>query len=360
MRCTTPLTFLIVFLAGFLCSTGGCAQEVAEPERDEMPRNLKQSGRVYWTADGGVVDGFRANPIVAKRMVEALVIAVTGKATSREAWASLFRPGQRIGIKVSSGGSPLLTTRLAVVASIVEGLKLAGASGRDIVVWDREAHALREAGFTAVALGCRVEGVDGRYLEEPVFFSARLGKLIWGDREFRGARWAGLGDGEAKAMSNKSHFAKLLADVDVIIHVPMMSDSAFHGVHGAIAGMAVDNVDNWRRFGSPPSYGAEDLPLIYAHELIGPKVVLTIMDGIVAQFAGGPWPEPNYSVPHARLYASSDPVALDTIALREIENWRIEAKLPPLESRAKHIAAAGELGLGVGKPYSIDLIQVKP
>ncbi len=326
---------------------------------DAGPEQVREA-KVYWVQDDGVVSGFRASPTATKRMVESLVKAATGQPEAIAAWASLCRPDQRVGIKVSTGGAPLLTTRLAVVASIIEGLKSAGVPGQNIIVWDRESEALRKAGFHEAALGCRVMGVDGNYLEEPVFFSARIGKLIWGDRDFRGARWSGLGDAEAEALSNKSHFAALLAGLDVIIHVPMMSDSAFTGIHGAIAGLALDSVDNWRRFGLPPAFGADDLPLIYSNELIGPKVALTIMDGLIAQYAGGPSPSPNYTVPHARLYASKDPVALDAVALAEIEAWRAEARLPPAANRAGHIQTAGELGLGVADTGRITTIKAVP
>ena len=38
------------------------------------------------------------------------------------------------------------------------------------------------------------------------------------------------------------------------------------------------------------------------------------MDGLVAQYAGGPQSQPNYAIHHATLYASKDPVALDAVA----------------------------------------------
>ena len=63
---------------------------------------------------------------------------------------------------------------------------------------------------------------------------------------------------------------------------------------------------------------------------MGPKVVLNLMDGLIAQYGGGPEWQPNYSWTHATLYASKDPVAIDATALRLLEKWRQrgEAALP--------------------------------
>jgi hypothetical protein len=70
------------------------------------------------------------------------------------------------------------------------------------------------------------------------------------------------------------------------------------------------------------------------------------MDGLTAQYAAGPVGNPNYAFAHCTLYASRDPVALDATALRQIEAWRKEAKLPAIGRRADWLRDAEELGLG--------------
>ncbi len=66
-------------------------------------------------------------------------------------------------------------------------------------------------------------------------------------------------------------------------------------------------------------YGGVAIAELYNNALIGKKVVLNLMDGLAAQYAGGPQSQPNYAVHHATLLASKDPVAIDAIALQRIE-----------------------------------------
>ena len=91
-----------------------------------------------------------------------------------------------------------------------------------------------------------------------------------------------------------------------------------------IYNMTVPNVDNWRRFVNEPQCGDPFLCELYSDPHVGPKVVLNIMDGLIAQFGGGPDWQPDYSWIHATLYVGKDPVAIDSTALRLIEERRKE------------------------------------
>jgi hypothetical protein len=71
-----------------------------------------------------------------------------------------------------------------------------------------------------------------------------------------------------------------------------------------------------------------------------------LMDGLIAQYAGGPQPQPNYAIDHATLYASKDPVAIDAIALKRLEQFRSRGSLPKLDAIAAYISYAGQIGLG--------------
>jgi len=182
-----------------------------------------------------------------------------------------------------------------------------------------------------------------------------LGKLIWGDLLFRERRQEGLRpERDADQLSATSHVARLLSrDVTKVINVPLLCDEPNCGVAGALYNMTIPNVDNWRRFSQSEGAGSEAIPSIYQDEHIGPKVVLHIMDGLTAQYAAGPIGNPNYAFAHCTLYASTDPVALDATALRQIEEWRKEAKLPPIGRRAEWLQMAEELGVGQFREESI-------
>jgi len=122
--------------------------------------------------------------------------------------------------------------------------------------------------------------------------------------------------------------------------------------------VTIPNIDNWRRFAQGSRFGAESLAEIYSNPVIAKKVVFNLMDGLVAQYAGGPQSQPNYAVHHGTLYASKDPVALDAIALRRLEEWRAHASLPAISPIAAYIGFAGQLGLGNSEPNRIEIRNV--
>jgi uncharacterized Fe-S center protein len=82
------------------------------------------------------------------------------------------------------------------------------------------------------------------------------------------------------------------------------------------------------------------------------------MDGLIAQYAGGPQPQPNYAIHHATLYASKDPVALDATALKYFEQWRTRGSLPPIRSLAAYVSYASQIGLGNAEPNRIEVKNI--
>jgi uncharacterized protein (DUF362 family) len=92
--------------------------------------------------------------------------------------------------------------------------------------------------------------------------------------------------------------------------------------------------------------------------MVGGKVVLNMMDGLLAQYAGGPRPAPNFAIHHATILASKDPVAIDAIVVRQIEGWRAKARLAPITPLALHVQAAGQLR--IGNAEVIELRNVGP
>jgi uncharacterized protein (DUF362 family) len=125
-----------------------------------------------------------------------------------------------------------------------------------------------------------------------------------------------------------------------------MSDSFATGLTGCLYNVTLPNIDNWRRFTQYGKFGAAGIAEIYNQPLIRNKVVLNVMDGLIAAYAGGPEAHPNYATHNGTLLASKDPVALDALALKRLEQLRAEAKLPAIGDLAAHVQIAGETGLG--------------
>jgi hypothetical protein len=303
------------------------------PPAAPPPPVAQPTGRsvVAFARDFRAMDGLDENPVVTRRMVNAVVRTVTGRSDSRDAWRDLAGPDDRVGIKVTTAGGLYFSTRRGVVAAVVAGLKEAGV--REIIVWDKNSSSLRECGFTPQRLGCEVRAIDPPrgWDREASFQAPVLGKLIWGDLLFSEKNH----EGADKLLSSKSHLCSILSrEVTRFINIPVLSDDPGCGVAGALHSAVVGNLDNWRRFTVFGESGAAAIADSYADERIGGKCVLHILDALAVTYAGGPGPNPYASVINNALYASRDPVALDYIGLQLLEKWRKSASFGQIGTKA--------------------------
>jgi len=312
---------------------------------------------VYSAHDPAAIKDYRTNPAVVRAMVNRLVLAVTGQSDLARAWGALVSPTDKIGIKISAAGGELFTTHRDVVNAIVDGLVTAGHPRSSIVVWDRSLGGIREAGYNPDGEGYKLKSIaphDG-YNPSAVFTAPFAGKLIWGDLDYRTDRGTVPLLSDEEQTSDDSHFSWIVStEVTKIINVPVMSDSSLNGLAGCLYNVTIPNVDNWRRFTLFNRFGGSAIVQLYDEPFIGKKVVLNIMDGLLAQYAGGPQSQPNYAVHYGTLLASKDPVAVDSIALQRLDEWRKKARLPPIGGLANHVLLAGRVGLG-----HADLTQVE-
>lgn len=294
-------------------------------------------------------------------MVDRLILAVTRQPDIAKAWSSLVSPADKVGIKISAAGGELFTTHRDVVNAIVDGLVAAGHQRPGIIVWDRELGGIKDAGYRPNGEGYRLMSIAPRegYDAKAAFSAPLMGKLIWGDLEYRSDKGKMPLLSDTENTSDLSHFCRILSsEVTKVINVPVMSNSESNGLAGCLYNMTIPNVDNWRRFSDASTFGASSIAEIYANPLIAKKVVLNVMDGLVAEYAGGPRSQPNYALHHATLMASKDPVAIDSIALRRIETWRVNAKLPPIGDRAAYIEIGAQIGLGNADSRRIEVRTV--
>ena len=350
------------------------APQPDQPQETPPEPALPSHAVVYRAERRDAIEDYDVDYGVVRRMVDNLVMEVTGASSVGSAWASLVKPTDKVGIKVSTGGAPLFSTHPAIVKAIVGGLNEAGVPSQNIIVWDREAESLYRAGFRP-GEGFRLMWSEGNYDPKVVVTSATLGRLVYGDLMFVGRRFPSFqkeathGSASDRRhsfgppednLSSESHVSNVLTRlVTKVINVPVLSDNIYCGLSGALYNMTVQNVDNWRRLIQEPGSGDPSIPETYADPRLGSKVVLTIMDGLVALFAGGPVGDANYAVQFGTVYASKDPVAIDSIALRKIDQWRLGAKMYPASKQANYLQTAQTYGLGVADLAKIEIHEVR-
>lgn len=319
---------------------------------------------IYVSQEATALNHLEENTAITRRMVDRVVRAATGQTDSVKAWRSLVAPTDRVGIKIAAAGGRYFASHHGIVEAILDGLEQAGIPRSRVIVWDREADDLKLAGYLSERGGYQVVSIPPTHgFDRSAQFSAPvLGKLIWGDLLFAEKQGKlGKRPEQADQLSSSSYLANVLSkQVNKVINVPVLSDEAGCGVAGAIYNMTVPNLDNWRRFTQTESDGASGLLDIYADERVGGKVVLTIMDALMAQYASGPRFNPNYAFPYNTIYASKDALALDANALRLIEGWRKDSKLPPIGSHAEWLQLGEQMGLGHFAENKILLHPVDP
>lgn len=323
---------------------------------EDLPPPAPLPGGVVFLAEypGDVKSGGFSTEVI-RRMVDSLVMGVAGRGNVAEAWRVFVKPTDRVGLKVSASGAPVSSTHPAIVAAVAEGLVAAGVPPKRIVIWDREWEDINRARYGSLGRRFTVVSTDrvGGYSADETVTAAAMGKLIVGDREFDPG-------GGGNQTSSKSHLSVVLGAVDKIVHLPALTDHLSSGLNGALSAMVLDNLDNWRRLARPPHYGDPYLAEIYADPRLGGKVVLTILDALRPQFAGGPFPEPQYSVNHGTIYASRDPVALDVLGMDVLDRYRTKNGLPALAKSVQWTASAEIVGLGVASREKIRVLRPGP
>jgi uncharacterized protein (DUF362 family) len=344
-----------------------------------------------------LIQRFQPDDARIRETVNRCLLAYTRQRTVAEAWRSLVSPKDTVGLKISTVGGPILGTHRAIVDAVIEGLREAGVPAHQIIVWDKFEEQMINAGYVPMrpgsGWGC-LSTVPGVGFDEGKFvFHELAGQLIWGDRDFVGraekkedvvqrllksaaepqkpaaskdlTKVPPLNNTPAKPetppqVSNRSYFTRIVTrEVSKIINLPVLSDHDRIGVWGAVSSLALGSVDNHRRFLNESEAAGLGIAEILAHEALAGKTVLHIMDGLVAQYAGGPAFHPQYAASPGVLMISSDPVALDTLALERIEDWRRSRSVIPVADKAQHLRQAAALGLGKNDRSQLELVVLR-
>ena len=274
------------------------------------------------------------------------------------AWLSLVGTNDIVGLKVFSQPGPLTGTHPAIVAAIVRGLIAAGLPREHIVIWDKHARDLQSARYYQLGsqLGVRVASAVAAGYDEKAFYlpdSPIIGQLNWGDLEF------GLTNKEA-GLGKKSYVTKLVSQqfTKLISVAPLINENE-GGTCGHFFSLALGSVDNTRRFESDGDRLATALPEIIALPAVGDRTVLYVTDALLGQYQGGPAGYLQYATILQQLWFSHDPVALDTLALKELARERNQFAIPPVRSNFEIYTNAALMQLGISNPARFQIEKVQ-
>ena len=310
-------------------------------------------GRILIVEHPKATDSFVPNPEPVQKMVRQGLLRFTGSASIKDAWLSLVSTQDTIGIKVHSARGQVSGTRPAVVGPLVETLLEAGLPPGQIIIWDRRLVDLRLAGYVNLAAKYGVDtagALDSGYDTNVFYPSSILGRLVYGDTEFNQK-----GDDVAR----NSYLSRLLTKrITKIISVTPLLNHNDAGVSGALHGLAMSSIDNTLRF-----EGADRLaiavPEIYALPELADRVALNIVDALICQYRGEEISRYHYSTPLNQIWFSRDPVAIDLLAIHEIERQRRDPKTRKAPLQIYSNAALMELGLADTNRLRLERLELK-
>ena len=292
-------------------------------------------------------DGDALNEQIVSEMMDRAMMKLTGLDSAKEAWKDFVLPGDIVGIKINPIGGKELSTNRIIVDKIVDGLYGAGVLRNQIIIWDRFESHLINAGYeinqSDQGVRCFASDSPGVGYDDEVFYETEKDVAVRREKE-----------------SIKSRYTKIVTqEATVIINVPVLKHHAITGVSGCLKNLAFGSVDNTRRFHSKPLNCDPAISDIFDHPIIKDKVVLNIVDGLLAAFDGGPTFDPNGTWKYSGLLVGMDPVALDQVAFQTVEDKRKELNLASNSRLAKYIRSAWRLGLGTNNLDEMDYQQVK-
>ena len=281
-----------------------------------------------WAANGA------ADPAVVSRMYARGFALLTGERDDAGAVASLFGPGDRLGIKVNTIGGKAISTGPDVALPLAQWLSRNGLQEKNVFVWDRTTRELSEAGYrtTAARGGIKVFGTDA----------------------------AGVGY-ESELVSHLgvgSLFSKVQTEfATASISLAILKD---HGLAGVTAGMknyfgAIHNPNKYHDFRCDP-FVAE----VFDTPPVKSKHRLSVLDALVVQFHKGPAYHARWAAKFGGLVFSLDPVAADSVGWTIIERLRAAAGLPTLADEGRspaYLATAAKMGLGRADPAAIETVE---
>jgi hypothetical protein len=304
----------------------------------------------------------RPMPEVIKAVFEKGITRLTDK-NLKKSFRLFFVKDDIIGIKVNPVGAGLISTRLEVVDALIDWLLDNGIKRRNIIIWDRFDYMLRDAGFTPerypgigiVGLQTMDEKAASGETEDNSRWLKPDGTHVSADNFDRETYyWADVEGPKDNAYLNQhvfngkfSYFGKLLTKkLTKIINVPVFKNS------GNYISMATKNIG----FGAICNTNRLHKPIfldvcteVLAFPVIRDKLVLNIIDGLRAQYEGGPAPEAKFTYLYNTIFFATDPFALDMVChqimVEKRKSMNVKVNEHPLFT--EYLRYAQRLGLGL-------------
>jgi uncharacterized protein (DUF362 family) len=286
-------------------------------------------------------DSLQANqlypkPEAAKEMLTRALTELTGKPDLVTAIQQFVHKDDIVVVKVNGIAKQNMGTNKELVLPFLEGLIAAGVPATSITVLEQYGDFLAGTRINAANVPAGIKVVTHGNGNATMDY-----RLIPGT-------------------GTSTKFTRYLTEATAAINFALIKDHSICGYTGQLKNMTHGCSINPHDF--HVHHASPQIAQMYAQDVIKSRVRLNIADGYKVMADGGPlWKRPEMVKLHEAVYASTDPVAMDTIGWEVVEKLRADLHLKTLTEAGRepaYIKAAGDLGLGISDRSKITLKEV--
>lgn len=292
--------------------------------RVEMPGSL-QANELY------------PKPEATRPMLEKALTALTGEPDLVKAVGRFVHKDDKVVVKVNGIARENMATNKELVLPFIEAMIASGVPAASITVLEQYRNFLQ---------GTRIS-------ERNVPAGVKVALHLNED--------ATMPDRMIQGTGVRTKFARVLTESTAVINFSLIKDHSICGYTGAMKNMTHGCTINPHDFHT--HHASPQIALLYAQDVIKSRVRLCISDAFKVMAHGGPlYKQPQYVTTYESIFASTDPVALDTIGWELVEAKRADKKLRTLTAEGRppaYIQAGADLGLGIADRSKIKLQEFK-
>jgi uncharacterized protein (DUF362 family) len=269
-------------------------------------------------------------PEVAKRMLEKALMEFTGANNLNAALGRFISKDDVVAIKVNGiagqKGTYTMATNYEVILPVVEAVLALGVPPAKVTVYEQ---------FPDFLAGTRV---NVRKWTLPA-------GVVTGTHNNRDHKMPDI----KIYQGIKTKYARMFTDATAVINITMIKDHSISGYTGTMKNITHGNVNNPHEHHA--NQASPQIAMLYNHPIVTSRVRLHITDAFKIMYDKGPLDkDPKTRIPHGAVYVSTDPIAMDTMGVKIIDDERKARNLPSLKDAGReprYIQTGAELGLGI-------------
>lgn len=308
----------------------------AQPPDGFVP--LSAPGRVVRVKKAGCLEanGIYPKPDDAREMLRRALEELTGAHEMADAVKTLIHPQDKVCVKVNGIALQNMATNKELVLPFVDAMIASGVPPTNITLLEQYPGFMNGTRISARSVPAGVT-------------------VAWHTNSDATMDWRDI-----PGTQRHTKFVRALTEATALVNFALVKDHSICGYTGALKNMTHGCSVNPQDFHD--HHASPQIAILSAQDVLRTRLRLCIIDGFKLMAQGGPlYKHPEYVIPHESVYVSTDPVAVDAIGWREVEQARAHFGLKSLTDEGRqpaYIQAAADLGVGIADPSKIQLREI--